>query len=336
VALALALIFAALYVYYRRKDRRLLRNGVFLVAAAWFAVAGVVGLLSELVPGFGLLPLAVLALTPLAVLVLAGFLLANGITMLRSEGHSLGNLLSLVAGAAVVVLPLVAITLLSTRDPLAVGAAALLFFLCSYLGVVFVVFLAYSVVYGRMASDITPSAVVVLGSRLIDGGVPPLLRSRLDKALDIYRSVAAVGPPPLLIPSGGKGEDESEAEGAAMAAYLIAHGAAADDVRAETAARNTRQNLELSRGVQTLAGRPGPVLVVTNNYHVLRAAILARRIGSDAQVVGSPTAAYYVPSAFLREFAAVVVEHKGLHAALLLPFVILTYLLVAALYQSGA
>ena len=52
---------------------------------------------------------------------------------------------------------------------------------------------------------------------------------------------------------------------------------------------------------------------MTNNYHVLRTAVLARQTGTDTQVVGSPTARYYVPSAFLREFVAVVVEHRRLH-----------------------
>jgi len=67
--------------------------------------------------------------------------------------------------------------------------------------------------------------------------------------------------------------------------------------------------------VQRDAGRDGSTLVVTNDYHVLRAALLARSIGSDAQVVGSPTATYYVPSAFLREYVAIMVEHRRLNAA---------------------
>jgi uncharacterized SAM-binding protein YcdF (DUF218 family) len=91
----------------------------------------------------------------------------------------------------------------------------------------------------------------------------------------------------------------------------------------ETASRSTRENLVLSGRVLADAGRTGPTLVVTNNYHVLRAALLARDTGSDADVVGSPTAAYYVPSAFLREWVAVMVEHKLLNVLLVAPFVVL-------------
>ena len=57
--------------------------------------------------------------------------------------------------------------------------------------------------------------------------------------------------------------------------------------------------------------------------------MIARDLGLDAQVVGSPTARYYVPSAFLREFVAVLVEQRAVHAVLLgVPFVLGSVLLV--------
>ncbi|MET1006326.1 MAG: YdcF family protein [Propionibacteriaceae bacterium] len=334
-SLLIAAVFLGLYAYYRRRDRRLLRNGVFLLATIWFGVTGVLGIVAAAVPGISWISLLVLALTPLAVIVLAVFLIGNGLTMIRSERRSLGNLMSLIAGIAIFALPVLALVLVLSRNPLAVGAAALLFFLCSYLGVVFGVFLFYSWVYGRTSQEIIPATVVVLGSRLINGEVPPLLRSRLDEALVLYRRGQAAGRPPLLIPSGGHGPDEVRPEGAAMAEYLIDHGADPQDVRPEEQARNTEQNLVLSAAVQDASGREGPVLVVTNNYHVLRTALLARRVGSDAQVVGAPTARYYVPSAFLREFVAVLVEHKRVHLALCLPFVALTTFLVIAIFRQG-
>ena len=319
-SLAIGAVFVVLYLVYRRKDRRLLRNGVFLVGAAWFLLSGAATLLATVSPGFGLLVVLLVGLAPLAVVVLAVFAVLNGVTVVRAEGLSLATSLSLLAGLALLVLPVVGVLLFLTQNPVAIGVAALLLLLSAYAGVVFVVFLVYSVVYGRTAERTVPAALVVLGSRIIDGRVPPLLRSRLDRALGLYRRGAAEGRPPLLIPTGGRGDDESRSEGAAMAEYLLAQGADPADVRPEVQARNTRENLLLSATVQAEAGRPGPALAVTNNYHVLRTAILARELGSDTQVVGSPTARYYVPSAFLREFVAVVVEHRRLHLLLVVPF----------------
>lgn len=65
------------------------------------------------------------------------------------------------------------------------------------------------------------------------------------------------------------------------------------------------------------------MLVATNNYHVLRSALLARKLRLDAGVVGARTVWYFVPSAFLREFVAILKNHILLHAVLFTPFVLL-------------
>lgn len=333
-SLLLAVVLGCTYVYLRRKDPRMLRNGIVLVAACWFAFVGAADILARWFPWFDWVVLAAVALTPLAVVVLAGFLIANGVTMLRREGRSLGNLLSLVAGLALLALPVAAFALVLTLNTVAIGVAALMFLLCSYFGVVFVVFLSYAAVYGKMRHSITPSAVVILGSQIINGKVPPLLRSRLDKGLEVYREVPSESAP-LLIPSGGQGADESRSEGAAMAEYLVHAGAPDAHVAAEERAVNTAQNLQFSAAVARDHGRTGPLVVVTNNYHVLRAALLSRKLGIDAQVVGSPTAGYFLPSAFLREFVAILQEHKRLHALMCLPFVALTVLLTTAIILAN-
>lgn len=301
----------------------MLRNGLVLVAALWFGFLGVCEILSQWLPWFSWVLLGFMILTPLAVLVLAGFLIVNGVNMMRHEGRSWSNLLSLIAGVALLTLPVFAVLLVLTWQPVAIGLAALLFFLCSYFGVVFVVFLVYAVVYGRMRYQRSPDAVVVLGSQIINGKAPPLLRSRLDKGLELYREIS-VGVAPLLIPSGGQGVGESRAEGAAMAEYLVDAGVPSHDVVPELSAVNTAQNLQFSAAVAREHERLGSLVIVTNNYHVLRAALLSRKLGIDAEVVGSPTARYFLPSAFLREFVAILKEHKVLHLIMCLPFLALT------------
>ena len=305
----------------------MLRNGVVLVAAAYFLLLAISAFLTHWIPGFSLLGVLIMALVPLAILVLAAALIHNGVVMMRAEGRSLGNLLSLLLGVLLLVLPVFAVVLVLSLNAWAIGLAALLFFLCSYFGVVFVVFLAYAIAYGRMSTRVEPAGIVVLGSRLIHGQVPPLLRSRLDKAVELYKRTS---PKPILIPSGGQGIDESRAEGIAMAEYLLTVGVSEDDVLIEDKAVNTEENLKLSAQIFSASGRNGPLVAVTNNYHVLRAALLARSLKLDAEVIGAPTARYYLPSAFLREFAAVLVEHKWLHLLLCLPFIAFTGVLIMA------
>ncbi len=309
----------------------MLRNGVVLVAACYLLLIQLGDFLTGWIPGASYALLAVLALAPLAILALAAVLIHNGVVMLRSEARRPANMISLLLGLLLIALPVLALALVLTLSPLAIGLAALLFFLCSYFGVVFVVFLAYAIAYGRMPFRDAPRGIVVLGSRLIDGEVPPLLRNRLDKALQIYGDTT---PRPLLIPSGGQGHDEARSEGAAMGEYLVAAGAAPGDVTVEDKAVNTEENLLLSAELFAESGRGGPLLAVTNNYHVLRTALLARKLRIDAEVVGAPTARHYLPSAFLREYVAVLVEHKWLHVLLCLPFMGFTAALVMAVIAN--
>lgn len=107
-----------------------------------------------------------------------------------------------------------------------------------------------------------------------------------------------------------------------MADYLTARGVAPELLRFENRSTSTEENLEFSDALMA-AERPGyRCLIVTSSFHVLRSAILTRRAGVRGQVLGAPTAAYYWPSAMLREFVAILlcypVTNIGLCAVLAL------------------
>lgn len=339
--LVIAALFAALYIAGHRRDPRMLRNGVFLTMS--LGLAGLTGIYwaALVVPGGEV----VLALMVLAILVatvtLAIALIANGITMIRLEGKRLSNVLSLLAGIGIIALPVLVAFLfgldLQHLPGLTVtirAVASLLVLVTIYFGVAFISFAVYSVVYGITPATSRPTAIIVLGSGLINGEVPPLLRSRLDKALALYHREKLTGHRPILIPSGGQGADEPRPEATAMAEYLLSHGADAEDVHPETESRTTRENLALSQKILSSLGVEGEYLVVTNNYHVLRAASLTRQVGLPARAVGSPTARYFLPSAFIREYVAIITQYKAFNALACLPFVALVGFLLWESLQS--
>jgi len=144
--------------------------------------------------------------------------------------------------------------------------------------------------------------------------VSPLLASRLERGRSVYASLASAldgqGDGPMLIVSGGKGSDERLSEAEAMANYLVEAGFPAERILKEDQSRNTEENLLFS-AVLMKANRPEGYrcVVVTNDFHSYRAALIARDLGVPAQVVGSPTAAYFLPSATIREFIAVFVRY---------------------------
>ncbi|MDO5498919.1 MAG: ElyC/SanA/YdcF family protein [Propionibacteriaceae bacterium] len=59
------------------------------------------------------------------------------------------------------------------------------------------------------------------------------------------------------------------------------------------------------------------MLIVTSDYHALRAATYARELGLPAHAVGARTARYFWPSAILREFVAVLNRHRVRHLVVL-------------------
>ncbi|MBB3053278.1 uncharacterized SAM-binding protein YcdF (DUF218 family) [Prauserella isguenensis] len=312
-----ALFFTAFLVSFLR-DRRKLRNGVYLfLALASLAVAMllVVGTVSEDTARV-LLMIGVL-LIPVSVLAFGVFLIASGVTMLRREGRRPANLVSLLAGIGIVAyVPAELLVALIDWKPLTVTATAITGVLF-YVSFLFVCFLLYSVVYGRIRSRRPVDYIVVLGAGLLDGRrVPPLLASRLGRGREVFDEQRARGADPILVTSGGQGPDEEVPEAHAMRDHLVSHGVPSDRVMVEDRSTTTWENLMFSAELMRARTSDYGCVVVTNNFHVLRAALLARKAKLDGQVVGAPTAWYFWSSAVVREFIAVLVAHRVFNGVL--------------------
>ncbi len=306
-AVVLFAVFAVSFAY----DRRLVRNGIYLFLACLFLVGGLLLWLatySEAAAAFTLIVLVLMI--PLTTLVLAVFLIINGVTMLRREGKRLANLLSLAAGAGIVAFVVLRVVANGTRWlPLevAMDAAGKVI---GYVSVLFVCFLLYSLVYGVMPHRRQVDFIVMLGSGLLGSRVPPLLASRLDKGLAAFHKEREKGRDPMLVTSGGQGPGEDVPEARAMADYLISKGAPADRILVEDRSRSTEENLRFSDVIMREHRPDHRALVVTNNFHVMRAARIARKEKVEAHVIGSPTARYFWPSATIREFVAIFLDHR--------------------------
>ena len=125
-------------------------------------------------------------------------------------------------------------------------------------------------------------AIVVLGCQVYaNGDLSPQLELRLQSCLETYQAR-----PRLIIACGAQGENEPEPEGQAMRKWLIAHGAAEEDVIAECDSRSTRENLKNAQAL--LPPSITHVTVITSDYHLPRALALARDLGLDADGIGSP------------------------------------------------
>ena len=134
---------------------------------------------------------------------------------------------------------------------------------------------------------------------------------RIDKAIDFYDRQKEVRPPPKLVLSGGKGPDETCSEAEAMKIYALGKGVPDNHLLLETKSVSTSENMKLSKEVMDSDSGGGHYrcIYATNNYHVLRAGILARKEELRIDGIGAGTAFYYLPNAILREYIAYLYIH---------------------------
>ncbi|NLM73873.1 MAG: YdcF family protein [Clostridiaceae bacterium] len=146
--------------------------------------------------------------------------------------------------------------------------------------------------------------VIVLGCGIWPDGRPTQsLSSRLDRALSYYEENPHVN----IIVSGGQGPNEPFPEALTMKKYLIDRGVSEEKIIVEDKSTSTRENFEFSRA---LMDEPGneiiKVVFVTNEFHVFRSRILAKRFGFDAYALSAPTPRVVLFNSYLREFFAFV------------------------------
>ena len=117
-------------------------------------------------------------------------------------------------------------------------------------------------------------AIVVLGAAQYSGKPSPVLRARLNHALDLWnRRLAA-----LLILTGGTGSGDTTSEAAVGRNYARKHGVPDSAILVENEGRTTSESMRAVaamlevRGLQT-------ALLVSDPFHMLRLRILARRFG---------------------------------------------------------
>lgn len=345
VSLGLAgLLFAAFVVSFIREPRQL-RTGVLLLLSAGTLFVGLVRLRGSAPQRVVNIVVPILALLLLVGYVaILGLLLVNGFRVVKREGRSFADLLPLLFAAVAIAAPAFIIWAVSTSPTLSgagvwlSAAAFFVFGVYGYFGFVFLSFVFLSFVfYGALyrlksrlkSRNAQAPAVLMLGSRIFDGKVPPLLASRLDRGIEVYNQRVQLGEdPPLMICCGGQGPDEDRAEAEAMADYLIDHGIPESVIRRETESTTTEENLTFGSHIVEDEVGPTPLVISTNDYHTFRTALLTRQLGLDATVVPAKTARYYVPAAFLREFVAIVRDYLWAHVAIVALFSGLVALLI--------
>ncbi|MBF2573732.1 YdcF family protein [Listeria welshimeri] len=320
----LAAFFLLLFIILSIIDRRRISNGIVLTIALFFSLLSVVYVTFAkgnelLVSIMGTVLLLLIILIPFFVIGIATMLIVNGRLMLKREGRKLANMLPLFIGLGILVLIIMWFgSILKTGSPILGLAIVFVVALVGYFSFLFLSFLLSTFLYQFNFPRYNQDFLIVLGSGLVGGDrVPPLLASRLNRAIKFHeKQYLKKGKRATFIVSGGQGANETISEAEAMRAYLIEKGIDENFIIMEDKSVNTLQNMKFSKEKMDAIMPTYNSLFATNNFHLFRAGIYARKAGLKSQGIGAKTALYYMPNALIREFIAITVMYKKAHMIL--------------------
>ena len=140
-------------------------------------------------------------------------------------------------------------------------------------------------IYAEKKPSQHAQTMVILGSQVI--GTPAIASPTLADRLDVAVQYLNQNPETKVVVCGGQGEDESATEASVMAKYLIDKGIDANRVYQEDKSRRTAEQFIFANRVLPL----GKTVVVTNDFHILRSIMLAKRSGiHDVSGLSAPLA----------------------------------------------
>ncbi|ASN61041.1 hypothetical protein CG419_09085 [Latilactobacillus curvatus] len=249
------------------------------------------------------------------------FLLWNARQVKKKENTSLSNSLTLILSILIIILGSI-YSLVYLGLPIWLAVIFGMFILIGlYFCIIFYNFLTISIIYQCNNPIYNQDYIIVLGSGLIDGDkISKLLSNRIEKAIEFYQQQKDINNKSLkLIMSGGQGVDELIPEAEAMKSYAIQIGIPSEDIIIEDQSTTTEENLLFSKNIIEIhsESKSYNAIFTTNNYHVFRASLFAKKVGLNADGIGAKTAFYFLPNAILREYVAILLLKKKQHTVVL-------------------
>jgi len=123
--------------------------------------------------------------------------------------------------------------------------------------------------------------ILVLGAAEYRGRPSPVLKARLDHALELYNRKLA----PRIMTTGGAGGDPVFTEGGVGRSYLTSHGVPDEAVIVENEGESTVQSTAMAGEIMRRMGLDSAI-VVSDGYHIYRVKQMLQSTG--LKVYGSP------------------------------------------------
>lgn len=176
---------------------------------------------------------------------------------------------------------------------------------------IFVVVLSFAIIESMIVSGFkindthAPDIeyVIILGSGLKGSQLSIILQQRVDTGIAYLKQ----HPHMPVIVSGGQGPGEDIPEAEAMSRYLVRQGIDQNRIIQENRSTSTFENLKFSQDILKAQGVSQPsIMIVTSNYHLYRAEMIASTLGFKVHGIASPSLEYLLPQNMLREYLAMI------------------------------
>ncbi|UXR87255.1 YdcF family protein [Staphylococcus felis] len=182
------------------------------------------------------------------------------------------------------------------------------FTLLSSLGLVFILSWIHYL-YMTALFLVTPppydnATLLILGAGIYTEDVTPMLKQRLDRALQFARSCQTSS---YFVVSGGQGPDEPISEALAMKRYLISQGIPSSHILMEDQSTNTYTNMQYSKRYIKLY--PNPVVIITSEFHLLRALRLAQRHRIQTSGYGAPSPIQFRAKSLIHDYCGLLFQY---------------------------
>jgi uncharacterized SAM-binding protein YcdF (DUF218 family) len=166
-------------------------------------------------------------------------------------------------------------------------------------GLLYVGFLHYKIIHhAKLEAPKNADYIIVLGAR-VKGTVPSLaLQFRIDHAADYLKK----NPDTIVIASGGKGPGEDISEAESIKNELIDHGINESRILLEDKSTTTYENIGFSKKLIPKNAEIG--LVVTNDFHIFRAKMIANNEGLELSGLPAKTPIQALFKSYVREYLA--------------------------------
>lgn len=177
-----------------------------------------------------------------------------------------------------------------------------LFFISSVLIIILVLaYLSIALYIAKQAerdTKLKADAILVLGARsYIEGKYNPCLKARVEHAVALYKAAYA----PKIIMSGGNDREDDANEADTMEKIAIEKGIPSTDILEEKSATSTYENFSLSSDILK-ENNLNSVIVVTEPFHVARAALVAQKLGYNFSVSPAKNSPCWLPNKYLNKY----------------------------------